>query len=139
MIANENNENEIEKNGDSLTPEYPECAADAPIPTEEIKQKRIPPKREMNDNEVPIMAVYAGPVAPPADMLHPVQPSMMLVYAGPGMMNGGINPFATNPNPRVPNDSTGTVKTVFCPACGAKIPANAKFCMECGTSMIKKC
>ena len=111
---------EFEQNTTSPTPEYPECAADIPVTPEMPTKKRIPPQRNNNDNELPIAAVYAGPMPPPVNELPPIVPATMLVYAGPGMMNCGMSPFAPNPNiPRVPEDSQDTPEAVFCPACGA--------------------
>lgn len=29
--------------------------------------------------------------------------------------------------------------TIACPNCGKQMPANAKFCMECGAALVNKC
>ena len=36
------------------------------------------------------------------------------------------------------NNNTNEDKSVHCPSCGTKLPANAKFCMNCGSSLIQK-
>ena len=34
-----------------------------------------------------------------------------------------------------PNNSPASEQTILCPNCGNKLPANAKFCLECGTKI----
>jgi membrane protease subunit (stomatin/prohibitin family) len=47
-----------------------------------------------------------------------------------GMVENAIN---QPPKPIISNDTTA------CPECNNALPANAKFCLECGASIAKKC
>lgn len=69
-----------------------------------------------------MMAVYAGPTAPPAQ-------SMMMVYAGPAQMPGvPIGRMAVTGT-----DNAGSKKEFkFCMECGAKNKRTNKFCVDCG-------
>ena len=46
-----------------------------------------------------------------------------------GNMFEGMNPSGQNEQPAASN-------SIQCPNCGNKLPANAKFCLECGTKIV---
>jgi membrane protease subunit (stomatin/prohibitin family) len=48
--------------------------------------------------------------------------------------------FGKEPEPEKPEKTvTNDNKTKFCPACGTEVPTGAKFCIECGQTLIARC
>lgn len=71
-----------------------------------------------------------------ADMMS-MQMGMMAANAMSGQMKDMLSGFATN-NTNQTQASTSETNSIFCPNCGTKLPVGAKFCMNCGQSLVAK-
>ncbi|MCR5249244.1 MAG: hypothetical protein K6E50_01410 [Lachnospiraceae bacterium] len=97
-------------------------------------------------NSQPIGFVYAGPAqmsAGPAGMMNVFmnmtpdqQASMMMAYAGPQQIAGGIGIGMMAANAAMASQNSDQGKAYkFCPNCGFAGAETARFCAECGSSL----
>lgn len=79
--------------------------------------------------------VYAGPPISPPDWDNlPDQSMIMMVYAGPDVMDGGRR--INLENTEKPSDQENAGETIQC-VCGAFVAKNRKFCDQCGAPVKK--
>ena len=71
-----------------------------------------------------------------SDMMS-MQMGMMAANAMSGQMKEMMSGFAGN-NMNQTQPAAPDTNSIFCPNCGTKLPAGAKFCMNCGQSLVVK-